>query len=153
MKLNSDKKYCMIVYAEDERYGKDGIGLDFFSSNPAEGILNDIVYGNNAEELMQSTDGQDNEGLFYILYALENNNGVVTGNRFDSGSIFYDGLKDAIQDYECQCKRKLLERILGMELTDAQEKAIVDDWAAFYDNPKLYANGVLVDCVKRYLAQ
>lgn len=62
-------------------------------------------------------------------------------------------MKDVISDYECNCKRKLLEKLLGMELTDAQEKAIMDDWAAFYDAPKLYANGVVVDCVKRYLAQ
>lgn len=150
---NINKKYCMIVYEEDEKYGKDGVGCSFYANNPTEGRLSDVVYGNNVEELIESTDGQDNEGLFYILYALENTNGIITGRRFDSGTVFYNGIADAISDYECNCKRKLLEKLLGMELTDAQEKAIMDDWAAFYDDPKLYANGVVVDCVKRYLAQ
>ena len=56
----------MIVTAEDERYGTAGYGLDFFANSPAEGILNDIVYGDNLEELMVSSDGESNEGLFWI---------------------------------------------------------------------------------------
>lgn len=152
MKNINNKKYCMIVYAEDERYRMDDAGCDFYSPNPVEGILNDIVYGNNAEELMESTDGHDNNGLFYVLYVLDVNNGIATGSRFSFGTVFYDGIAKAINNYECQSKRKLLEKLLGMELTDAQEKAIMDDWAAFYDDPKLYANGIMIDCVKRYLA-
>ena len=43
--MKIDKKYVMIVTAEDERYGTAGYGLDFFANSPAEGILNDIAYG------------------------------------------------------------------------------------------------------------
>ena len=45
--MKTNKKYVMIVTAEDERYGNPGYGLDFFADNPWEGILNDIVFGNN----------------------------------------------------------------------------------------------------------
>lgn len=38
--MKIDKKYVMIVTAEDERYGTAGYGLDFFANSPAEGILN-----------------------------------------------------------------------------------------------------------------
>lgn len=52
--MKIDKKYVMIVTAEDERYGTAGYGLDFFANSPAEGILNDIVYGDDLDELMVS---------------------------------------------------------------------------------------------------
>ena len=39
------KKYTMIVFEEDERYGSNGIQLGFYSDNPWEGNLSDIVEG------------------------------------------------------------------------------------------------------------
>ena len=33
------KKYTMIVFEEDERYGKDGFRLKFYANNPAEGLF------------------------------------------------------------------------------------------------------------------
>lgn len=36
--MKIDKKYVVIVTAEDERYGTAGYGLDFFANSPAEGI-------------------------------------------------------------------------------------------------------------------
>ena len=41
--MKTNKKYIMIVTAEDERYGNPRYGLGFFADNPWEGILNDIV--------------------------------------------------------------------------------------------------------------
>lgn len=151
----TNKKYCMVVYAEDERYGTAGYGLDFFANNPAEGILQDIIFGDNLGELMQSTDGHDNEGLFYILYALSiNAKGQETGVRFDSGSVDWSEIEDMIRDYEERnSKRQQLEDILGMQLTAEQVKALSVGWMAFYDEPEAYRNGIVVDCVKRFLEE
>lgn len=33
------KKYTMIVFEEDERYGKYGFRLKFYANNPAEGLF------------------------------------------------------------------------------------------------------------------
>lgn len=84
------KKYTMIVFEEDERYGSNGIGLDFYSDNPAEGLLSDIVQGNNLEELMYSSDGIDNEGLFYLLYNNE------TGKKIGSGTVDFEAIEEEI---------------------------------------------------------
>ncbi len=84
------KKYTMIVFEEDERYGSNGIGLDFYSDNPAEGLLSDIVQGDNLFELMYSSDGVDNEGLFYMLY--DN----ATGKRIGSGMVDFDAIEEEV---------------------------------------------------------
>lgn len=85
--MKIDKKYVMIVTAEDERYGTAGYGLDFFANSPAEGILNDIVYGDDLDELMVSSDGESNEGLFYLLYRMKKNeSGISTGIKIGSGT-------------------------------------------------------------------
>lgn len=151
----TNKKYCMVVYAEDERYGIAGHGLDFFANNPAEGILQDIIFGDNLAELMQSTDGNDNEGLFYILYALSvNADGQETGVRFDSGTVDWVAIDEMIRDYEERnSKRQQLEQILEMQLSTEQVKAIETEWKAFFEKPELYANGIVTDCVKRFLAE
>ena len=38
------KKYTMIVFEEDERYGKDGFRLEFYANNPAEGLLMNVCW-------------------------------------------------------------------------------------------------------------
>lgn len=151
----TNKKYCMVVYAEDDRYGTAGHGLDFFANNPTDGILQDIIFGDNLKELMQSTDGNDNEGLFYILYALfVNADGQETGVRFDSGTVDWVAIDEMIRDYEERnSKRQQLEEVLKMQLTDEQVKALSVGWMAFYDEPEAYRNGIVVDCVKRFLEE
>ena len=88
------KKYTMIVFEEDERYGKDGFRLEFYANNPAEGLLSDIVQGDNLEELMYSSDGLDNEGLFYLLYENE------TGKRIGFGMVDFIAIGEDIDSVE-----------------------------------------------------
>ena len=90
--MRTDKKYTMIVTQEDERYGKEK-QLDFYSDNPWEGDLSDIVFGDTIEELSKSSDGHDNEGLFYILYAND------SGKRIGSGTVDYDSIQEEIEEY------------------------------------------------------
>lgn len=85
------KKYTMIVFEEDERYGKDGVQLSFYADNPAEGLLSDIVQGDTIEELMHSSDGFDNEGLFYLLYSND------TGRRIGAGTINFEAIEEEIK--------------------------------------------------------
>lgn len=89
--MNTEKKYVMIVTSEDERYGHDGIQLDFFWNNPWEGLLVDIVYGDSYEELF---DNGDYEGLFYQLYSTE------TGERIGYGSLDPDSPREEIEEFE-----------------------------------------------------
>lgn len=89
--MNTEKKYVMIVTSEDERYGHDGIQLDFFWDNPWEGLLVDIVYGDSYEELFGNG---DNEGLFYQLYSTE------TGERIGYGSLDPNSLREEIEEFE-----------------------------------------------------
>lgn len=92
--MKIDKKYVMIVTAEDERYGTAGYGLDFFANSPAEGILNDIVYGDDLDELMVSSDGESNEGLFYLLYRMKKNeSGISTGIKIGSGTVDWSAIE------------------------------------------------------------
>ena len=92
--MKTDKKYTMIVTEEDERYETGERSLGFFADDPFEGRLSDIVFGDNADELLKSSDGHDNEGLFYILYT---NDG---GKRIGSGVIEYDSIDEDIEEYE-----------------------------------------------------
>ena len=85
----TDKKYTMIVTEENNNHN-----LSFYANNPWEGNLIDITYGNNIDELMQSSDGLDNEGLFYMLY--ENK----TGKRIGSGVVEYSVIQEEIEEYE-----------------------------------------------------
>lgn len=89
--MNTKKKYVMIVTSEDERYGHDGIQLDFFWDNPWEGLLEEIVYGDSWDELFG--DGH-NEGLFYQLYSTE------TGERIGYGSLDPDSPREEIEEFE-----------------------------------------------------
>lgn len=100
--MKTNKKYIMIVTAEDERYGNPRYGLGFFADNPWEGILNDIVFGNNLGELMISSDGEDNEGLFYVLYAMESQDGISVGTQIGSGTVEWNAIEEEIQEYESQ---------------------------------------------------
>ena len=89
--MNTEKKYVMIVTSEDERYGHDGIQLDFFWDNPWEGLLVDIVYGDSYDELFGNG---DYEGLFYQLYSTE------TGERIGYGELDPNSPKDEIEEFE-----------------------------------------------------
>lgn len=86
-------KYVMIVTSEDERYEKGETDLSFYACKPWEGILEEVVFGNNAEELYG--DGH-NEGLFYQLYETE------TGRRIGCGTIDPDYPKEEIEEWEKQ---------------------------------------------------
>lgn len=62
--MKTKKKYLMLVFEENSDKS-----LEFYSDNPYRGRLSDIVYGDNVKELMISSDGHSNEGLFYVLYS------------------------------------------------------------------------------------
>lgn len=149
----TNKKYCMIVYSEDERYGTSGYGLDFFIDNPAEGILQDIVFGDNANELMQSTDGNDNEGLFYILYVISKNCfDVESGEKIGSGMVERCAISDEINDYETKLLKKWqLEVVLDRQLAPDEIEAIEIGWKAFYSDPFKFKNTPIVDCINQFL--
>lgn len=91
--MKTNKKYTMIVTEEDERYGRE-VQLDFFVDKPWEGILSDIVFGDTIDELRQSSDGHDNEGLFYMLYAND------TGKRIGLGIVDWGSIQEEIEEYE-----------------------------------------------------
>lgn len=113
--MRTDKKYTMIVTQEDERYGKEK-QLDFYSDNPWEGDLSDIVFGDTIEELSKSSDGHDNEGLFYILYAND------SGKRIGSGTVDYDSIQEEIEEYE----EKFLKETITEEIYDFFAKKITN---------------------------
>ena len=92
--MRKDKRYMMIVTEEDERYDGKTVQINFYSENPFEGKLSDIVYGNNVKELRISSDGHDNEGLFYVLYATEN------GDKVGYGIVDFDAIAEEIEEYE-----------------------------------------------------
>lgn len=89
--MNTNKKYVMIVTSEDERYGRDGIQLDFFWDNPWEGILEDIVFGDSYKEL---TCNGKYEGLFQQTYDIK------TGTRLSYGGIDDLTPKEEIEEWE-----------------------------------------------------
>lgn len=113
--MNTDKKYTMVVTQGDERYGRVR-RLDFYSYNPWEGELSDIVFGDTIEELSKSSDGHDNEGLFYILYAND------SGKRIGSGTVDYDSIQVEIEEYE----EKFLKENITEEIYDFFAKKITN---------------------------
>ena len=111
--MKKDKKYVMIVTEEDERYdSENGKQLDFYSNNPFEGLLSDIVYGDNVDELRKSEEGHSNEGLFYVLYSTSD------GKRIGSGSVDFDAIQEEIKTYEGNYGEITVDMIvdLNMEL-------------------------------------
>lgn len=82
-------RYCMIVTAEDERYGKEK-DLGYWVEHPEDGLLQDIVFGQNIDTLIKP----ENEGLFYQLYDME------TGQRVGRGSIDWGIIEEEIDRYE-----------------------------------------------------
>ena len=103
--MKTNKKYTMIVTEEDARYGRE-VQLDFFVDKPWEGLLSDIVFGDTIDELGQSGDGHDNEGLFYMLYAND------TGKRIGSGIVDWDSIQEDIEEYErAKCVSRALDYI------------------------------------------
>ena len=91
--MYTDKKYTMIVTQEDWRYPRE-VQISCFAEQPWEGELSDIVFGDNVDELSESSDGHPNEGLFYMLYA---NN---SGERIGYGVIHWDTIQENIDEYE-----------------------------------------------------
>ena len=84
--VREGKLFAMVVTAEDELYPNP---LSHYSEHPDEGILEDIVYGDNYDEL---TCNGEYEGLFYILYDLR------TGRKVSAGVIDPDGLEEEIEN-------------------------------------------------------
>lgn len=86
-----EKKYVMIITAEDERYDRGEAGLDFFSNHPWEGVLENILIGNNFEELYN--DGSC-EGLFFQLYSTD------SGKCISRGTLDPNSPKEEIEEFE-----------------------------------------------------
>ena len=115
MRNRTDKKYTMVVYEEDERYGSNGIQLDFYADNPWEGNLSDIVNGNNVEELWKSSDGLSNEGLFYMLYENE------TGKKIGYGIVDYGAIRDEIAECERESETRKFKANTSILCSDGVE--------------------------------
>lgn len=96
----SGKKYTMIITSEDERYGEKG--LSFFSDNPWEGNLEEVIFGDDFDALFGN--GR-NEGLFYQLYCNE------SGKRIGSGSLDPDSPREEIQLWEEKCREAENEKV------------------------------------------
>lgn len=50
-------------------------------------------------------------------------------------------------------KQAIIENVLDMWLTQKQLDAIEEDWNAFYNNPMLYKNSIVVDMIKQFLME
>lgn len=87
----NQSKYVMIVTSEDERYDRGETDISFYACEPWEGLLEEVVFGNRAEELYG--DGK-NEGLFYQVYETE------TGKRIGYGTIDPDYPREDIEEWE-----------------------------------------------------
>lgn len=51
---------------------------------------------------MISSDGENNEGLFYVLYAMESQDGISIGTKIGSGTVDWNAIEEEIQEYESQ---------------------------------------------------
>ena len=89
--MNTDKKYVMIVTAEDERYETGEMSLSDFGEAPWEGRLVEIIFGNSFDELMG--DGK-HEGLFQQTYDME------TGKRLSYGFLDPITPREEIEEWE-----------------------------------------------------
>lgn len=86
-------------------------------------------------------------GAYYLEFYDTNGNYRSWKQNFDGGCA-------VLKDYESRnSKRRQLEEVLKMQLTDEQVKALSVGWMAFYDEPEVYRNGIVVDCVKRFLEE
>ena len=86
-------------------------------------------------------------GAYYLEFRDTNGNYRSWKQNFDGGYA-------VLKDYESRnSKRRQLEEVLKMQLTDEQVKALSVGWMAFYDEPEAYKNGIVVDCVKRFLEE
>lgn len=84
------KKYIAIITEDNGNYQ-----FDYLCDNPWFGNFRDVIYGDNAEEIV-SNDG-DYEGLFYQMYDKNK------GERVGYGVFNYDAISEDIIEYE---KRK-----------------------------------------------
>lgn len=82
--------YVLIVTGEENR------SLDYYSDHPEEGLLQDIVFGDKASDLMKGC----NEGLFYQLYDRE------SGKRIGYGSLSQLSIEDDIQYFNMIQEKK-----------------------------------------------
>ena len=103
------KKYTLIVTekapVKDPKDARYGI-LTYFTNNPWEGKLKDIVYGDDAEELTADLEGED---LFYQLY----NN--TSGKRIGYGSV--DETIELNIKRDQMSKRDALKKYMGDKYT------------------------------------
>lgn len=51
---------------------------------------------------MVNSDGEDNEGLFYVLYTMEGQSGVSIGIKISSITVDWSAIEEEIQEYESQ---------------------------------------------------
>lgn len=97
MKL--EKRYVMIVTAEDDRYGSNGYQLDYWANNPWDGDLIGIIQANDAAELESQINEEDYEGLFYVLYDRKIRrmigNGCIDGSYVNEIQETVETLRDA----------------------------------------------------------
>ena len=88
---NTDKKYVMIVTAEDEKYETGEKDLSWFGEHPWDGTLVEIIFGDSFDELMG--DGK-HEGLFQQTYDME------TGKRLSYGFLDPITPREEIEEWE-----------------------------------------------------
>lgn len=97
--MKTKKKYLMLIFEENSDKS-----LEFYSDNPYRGRLSDIVYGDNVKELMISSDGHSNEGLFYVLYS------AVDGTMISYGIIDFAAITDELSSKENLSKAKFIRK-------------------------------------------
>lgn len=100
--MKTKKKYLMLVFEENSDKS-----LEFYSDNPYRGRLSDIVYGDNVKELMISSDGHSNEGLFYVLYS------AVDGTMISYGIIDFAAITDEISSKENLSKANIITIVIA----------------------------------------
>lgn len=142
--MRKDKKYIMIVTEEDERYDGKDVQLSVYADNPFEGKLSDIVYGDNVDELRISSDGYDNEGLFYVLYSTEK------GDKVGYGTVEFSAIAEEIELYENahnNRKEKIKECCVTIVCTDVYMIKTKNTAEAEYIAKDKFGNSYLIDHV------
>lgn len=90
-KIWNNKRYMLIITTEDERYNPgDGYSLAYWADHPEDGLLEDVVFVDTAEEFFENY--PQHEGLYYQTYDL------VTGKRIAYGIVDYTALSDELEE-------------------------------------------------------
>lgn len=90
-KIRNDKRFMLIITSEDERYEPEGggYGLSYWSDHPYDGLLEDVVFVDTADEFFKKY--PQHEGLFYQTYDL------TTGKRIAYGIVDCSALLDELE--------------------------------------------------------